>query len=58
MKILIVDDDRLVGISLKTIVEASGEIAVAAVGGSGAEAVRLYGELRPTSCSWTSAWRA
>jgi DNA-binding NarL/FixJ family response regulator len=30
MKIVIVDDDTLVGISLKTIIEASGEIAVAA----------------------------
>ena len=32
MKIIIVDDDRLVGISLKTIIEASREIEVTAVG--------------------------
>ncbi len=47
MKIIIVDDDRLVGISLKTIIEASGEIEVAAVGYHGGEAVRLYEAHRP-----------
>lgn len=47
MTIIIVDDDKLVGISLKTIIEAGGEITVAAVGCCGADAVRLYNELRP-----------
>ncbi|OPY93230.1 MAG: Transcriptional regulatory protein DegU [Syntrophaceae bacterium PtaU1.Bin231] len=47
MTVMIVDDDRLVGISLKTIIEASGEIEVAAVGNSGAEAVRLYEAVKP-----------
>jgi DNA-binding NarL/FixJ family response regulator len=47
MTIIIVDDDKLVGISLKTIIEASGEITVAAVGCCGADAVRLYDQLRP-----------
>ncbi len=47
MKIVIVDDDKLVGISLKTILEASGDVKVAAVGGSGAEAERLFQAERP-----------
>ncbi|NMA25774.1 MAG: response regulator transcription factor [Clostridiales bacterium] len=47
MKIIIVDDDRLVGISLKTIIEASGEISVSAVGHSGLDAVRLYDTYLP-----------
>lgn len=47
MKIIIVDDDRLVGISLKTIVEASHEIEVSAVGYNGADAIRLYDSIRP-----------
>ncbi len=47
MTIIIVDDDKLVGISLKTIIEASGEITVTAVVCCGADAVRLYDELRP-----------
>lgn len=47
MKIIIVDDDRLVGISLKTIIEASGEIQVAAVGYNGREAVTLYDTYSP-----------
>jgi DNA-binding NarL/FixJ family response regulator len=46
MTILIVDDDRLVGISLKTIIEA-GEMTVAAVGTSGADAIRLYDSCKP-----------
>lgn len=47
MKIVIVDDDRLVGISLKTIIEASGEIHVSAIGYNGSEAVKLYSSLTP-----------
>jgi DNA-binding NarL/FixJ family response regulator len=47
MKIIIIDDDRLVGISLKTIVEASGEIQVAAVGYNGIEAIKLYDTYQP-----------
>ena len=47
MKIIIVDDDRLVGISLKTIIEASGEIEVAAVGYNGGEAIELYDTYLP-----------
>jgi DNA-binding NarL/FixJ family response regulator len=47
MKIIIIDDDRLVGISLKTIIEASGEIQVAAVGYNGSEAIKLYDTNQP-----------
>jgi DNA-binding NarL/FixJ family response regulator len=47
MTVMIVDDDRLVGISLKTIIEAGGEIEVKAVGYSGADAVRLYDSVHP-----------
>lgn len=42
MKVLVVDDDKLVAISLKTILEASGRITVEAMGNSGREAISLY----------------
>ena len=41
MKIVIVDDDNIVAMSLKTIIEAAGNISVAALGNSGSEAVAL-----------------
>ena len=47
MRILIVDDDRLVAMSLKTIVEAEADIEVLATGNSGAEAISLYDEFMP-----------
>ncbi len=47
MRVLVVDDDRLVTISLKTILEGSGRMEVPAMGYSGRDAVRLYEELRP-----------
>ena len=47
MRILIVDDDRLVAMSLKTIVEAEADIEVLATGSSGAEAISLYDEFMP-----------
>lgn len=47
MTILIVDDDPLVSASLKTIVEADGDISVCGTGGSAADAVRLYEQMRP-----------
>lgn len=46
MKIIAVDDDSIVAISLKTILEAKG-IEVAALGSSGTDAVALYREHRP-----------
>lgn len=47
MNIIIIDDDYLVSSALKTILEASGEIQVSAVGTDGKEAVSLYREHRP-----------
>ena len=47
MNIIVVDDDKLVALSLKTILESTGEITVAALGSSGAEAVGLYDEHKP-----------
>lgn len=42
-----VDDDNIVAMSLKTIIEAGGNITVAALGSSGSEAVELYEKYRP-----------
>ena len=42
MKVVIIDDDSLVAISLKTILEASGKIEVIARGKDGKEALLLY----------------
>lgn len=47
MNIIIVDDDKLVCTSLKTILQAEEGIDVLATGESGPEAVRLYDEYRP-----------
>lgn len=42
MNVVIVDDDKLVGASLKIILEASGEVKVVGVGCNGQEAIALY----------------
>lgn len=47
MKIVIIDDDKLVCQALKTILEASGEVEVLAIGNDGSEGIRLYQEYRP-----------
>ncbi len=47
MNIIIVDDDKLVSLSLKTILEAQPDINVIAMGQNGAEAVTLYDEHTP-----------
>lgn len=47
MKVLIIDDDKLVSLSLKTILEANEEVEVVGLGSSGTEAVELYERLRP-----------
>lgn len=47
MNVLIVDDDRLVGLSLKTILEAEPDITVPALGKDGSEAILLYEEHQP-----------
>lgn len=46
MKIVIVDDDSIVLMSLKTIIQASG-IEVVATGNSGEDAIKLYEEHKP-----------
>ena len=47
MRIIVIDDDKLVALSLKTILEGSGSITVAAMGSSGQEAIELYRANRP-----------
>lgn len=47
MNIVVIDDDKLVALSLKTILESTGKVTVAAMGESGQQAVELYGSLRP-----------
>ena len=47
MNIAVIDDDKLVALSLKTILESTGKITVAAMGESGGEAVRLYRAHKP-----------
>ena len=47
MKVIIVDDDKLVAMSLKTIVESDKDIEVLATGSSGIEAIDLYEKYMP-----------
>ena len=47
MKVIVVDDDQLVAISLKTILEADGQIQVLATGSNGQEAIELYNTHKP-----------
>ena len=47
MRIIAVDDDKLVAISLKTILEATGKVEVTALGSDADDAVRLYKEHKP-----------
>lgn len=47
MNVLVVDDDKLVCVSLKTILESDPEIKVIATGNNGKQAIELYRELEP-----------
>lgn len=47
MKVLIVDDDNLVAVSLKTILSSDSEIEVTGISNDGSDAVRLYEEQKP-----------
>lgn len=47
MKVLIIDDDKLVSLSLKTILETDPQVSIAGIGDNGEEAVRMYEELSP-----------
>lgn len=50
MKIIIIDDDELVRLSLKTILESDPEIEVVATGKNGLEAITLYDAHQPDVC--------
>ena len=47
MRVLVVDDDIFVTMSLKTILESDSDIEVVAIGNNGREAVKLYEEHSP-----------
>ena len=47
MRVLVVDDDKLVSSSLKTLLEADGSIAVVGIVNNGLEAVAQYRSLKP-----------
>lgn len=47
MRVVLIDDDQLVCMSLKMILEAGDEIEVAAVGNDGSQALPLYREYKP-----------
>ena len=47
MRLLVIDDDKLVAVSLKTILESDENIEVADIGYSGREAVDLYEGVQP-----------
>ena len=47
MRIVLIDDDQLVCMSLKMILEAEGSITVAAIGNDGSMALPLYKEHKP-----------
>jgi len=47
MKIILADDDKIVQMSLKAIIEAEGDITVLATGNNGDEAVELYKTHKP-----------
>jgi len=47
MNIIVIDDDKLVALSLKTILESTGKVKVAAMGENGQQAIELYESCRP-----------
>jgi DNA-binding NarL/FixJ family response regulator len=47
MRVVVVDDDKLVCVSLRTILEAEEDISVAGIGHNGKEAIELYNSLKP-----------
>ena len=47
MNLIIVDDDSFVSISLKTILESSGDVTVLGIGKNGKEAIELYETHQP-----------
>lgn len=47
LKVMVVDDDRLVSTSLKAIIEADNNITVDGIASSGEEAIELYEKIHP-----------
>ncbi|WP_017414181.1 response regulator [Clostridium tunisiense] len=47
MRVVVVDDDKLVCVALKTILEAEKDISVVGTGHNGKEAIELYNNLKP-----------
>lgn len=47
MKVVIIDDDKMISMSLKIILEETGKVEVIGTGKDGAEALALYENLRP-----------
>jgi DNA-binding NarL/FixJ family response regulator len=47
MRVVVVDDDKLVCVSLKTILEADEDVSVVGIGNNGMEAIDLYNNLKP-----------
>lgn len=47
MRVVLIDDDALVVVSLKAILEANEDLEVAAMGTSGEEAIKLYEQHKP-----------
>jgi DNA-binding NarL/FixJ family response regulator len=47
MRVVVVDDDKLVCVSLRTILEAEENISVVGIGHNGKEAIKLYNSLKP-----------
>lgn len=47
MKVAVIDDDKLVALSLKTILESTQQITVAAIGSNGNEAIEIFRRHQP-----------
>lgn len=47
MRVLVIDDDKLVCVSLKTILESQDDITVVGIGNNGKEAIELFHNLKP-----------
>ncbi len=47
MNVLIIDDDKLVSLSLKTILEADPQVTIAGIGENGEDAIQMYEQLKP-----------
>lgn len=57
MRVIVVDDDQLVEMSLTTILGSDEEIDVVGSGHDGTEAVALYKKEKPMLYSWISRCR-